>query len=291
MAAAVVLVAGIACGQNADDVAARAQQAREQVAALEAELEAAKARLAAAESELAAVSGVSTPDPAAEQVYTPSWLEGWEGSVEAGINGSDGNSEQFSARAAVGAKRKTERTETSVGAAYHYATNDGNETSNRFEAFVRNDWLLKDSRWRFFATGKYETDQFQDWDHRLSGFAGAGYEFIDHERTTLLGRAGLGGAYRIGGSDESFDPEALLGLDLTHQLTERQRIVAGTEFFPNLEQTGEFRWHNRAAWEIDVDPEVNMFLRIGAEHRHDSDPGPGFKPNDLDYFLTLGWTF
>jgi putative salt-induced outer membrane protein YdiY len=283
----VAVVAGTSLGQPVDDAATRAQEARDRVAALEAQLEAAQAQLADAESQLA----TQMPDIADESVYTPGWLDGWKGSVEAGLNGSDGNTEQISFRIAARAKRTTERMETTVGASYQYATSSGVESENRFEAFGLNEWLNKGSRWRYFATGKYEFDEFQDWDHRLSGFVGVGYEFIKNDKTTLIGRAGLGGAYEIGGQNEEFNPEAMLGLDYTRKLTERQFLTASTEIYPNLSDFNEFRMVNRAGWQITVDPETNMFLRLGAEHRHDSDPGAGFKPNDLDYYLTLGWDF
>jgi putative salt-induced outer membrane protein YdiY len=287
MAAGVVGAAtSIASAQ--DDAAARAQAARDRIAALEAQLASEKAALEAAESQVAveqAAAGIP------EEVYTPSWLDGWKGSVDVGLNGSDGNSDQLSFRTSVNAKRTTERYETTFLAAYHYAKSDGEESANRLEIGLRNDWLFKDSRWRLFAQGKYESDQFADWDHRLSGIVGVGYEFIKNSKTTLLGRVGVGGSYEIGGDDEEFRPEALLGLDFAHQLTERQKLVASTEYFPDLSDLGEFRWNNRAAWEIMVDPETNLFMRVGAEHRHDSQPGTDRKHNDLDYFLTLGWSF
>lgn len=285
-----VVVAGTALAQNADDAAARAQAARDRIAALEAELATAKADLAAAEA-VARAPGDVPADPGAEPAYTPSWLEGWKGSVEVGLAGSDGNTEQASFRTGINATRKTERIETKIGLNYLYAKSNGDETANRLGINIRNDWLLKDSRWRIFAEGQYENDQFQNWDHRISGFVGVGYEFIKREKTTLVGRAGVGGSQEIGGDDEGFHPEALLGLDFAHKISERQKLTASTDFYPSLDQGGEFRWVNKAAWEITVDPETNMFLRVGAEHRHDSDPGDNFKQNDLDYFLTLGWSF
>ncbi len=256
------------------------------MATLEAELAAAQAALASAESQLTAVA----PD-AAEPAYTPSWLEGWTGSVSAGLNGSDGNTQQLAFRVAAKAVRTTEKIETTVGASYQYANSDGTKSESRAQLFGRNDWLVKDSRWRYFVEGKYEYDEFQDWDHRLSGFAGVGYEFIQNDKTSLIGRAGIGGSYEIGGMDEEFKPEALFGLDLAHKLTDRQRLTASTTIYPDLSDFNEFRMVNTAGWEITVDPETNMFLRLGAEHRHDSDPGMGFKNNDLDYYLTLGWDF
>ncbi len=283
------LMAATSLGQPAEDAAARAQAARDRVAALQAQLEAAQAQLADAEKLAAQMPGDLGGDDAS--VYTPSWLDGWEGSVAAGLNGSDGNTEQIAFRIAAVAKRSTERMETTLGASYQYATSSGVESENRFEAFGINEWLNKGSPWRYFATGKYEFDEFQDWDHRLSGFVGVGYEFIKNDKTTLIGRAGLGGAYEIGGQNEEFNPEAMFGLDYTRKLSDHQSLTASTEIYPNLSDFNEFRMVNRAGWKITVDPESNMFLHLGAEHRHDSDPGAGFKPNDVDYFLTLGWDF
>jgi len=34
-----------------------------------------------------------------------------------------------------------------------------------------------------------------------------------------------------------------------------------------------------------------MTLNAGIEHRHDSQPGTGKKPNDVLYFMGLGWSF
>lgn len=280
----VAVLAGTCVGQPTDDAASRAEVARARIAALQAELDAAQAQLAEAE---AAVAAEGFP----EEAYTPGWLEGWKGSVEAGVNGSDGNTEQLSFRVAATAVRTTEQTETTLATGYKYGSSNGVKNESRFEASIRNDWLLKDSRWRYFAQGKFEYDEFQDWDYRLSAFGGVGYEFITNEKTTLVGRVGLGGSYEIGGMDEDFKPEGLLGLDFSHQLTANQKLKASTEFYPDLSDTSEFRMINRAGWEIMVDPETNMFLRVGAEHRHDSDPGAGFKNNDLDYYLTLGWNF
>jgi len=126
-------------GQPTDDAAARAEAARARIEALQAELDAAQAQLADAE---AAIAAAGLP----EEAYTPGWLEGWTGSVEAGLNGSDGNTEQLSFRIAASAVRTTERMETTLGAGYKYGSSDGVKNESRFQASVRNDWLLKDSR-------------------------------------------------------------------------------------------------------------------------------------------------
>lgn len=219
------------------------------------------------------------------------FFQGWTGSAEAGLSGASGNTERFNFRTGLNLSRETEEMVTTFGAVYSYANDDGSETENRARFNARNDWLLPDSPWRIFAQAGVEYDEFQDWDLRYTVFAGGGYEFIDNDTTTLLGRIGVGGSYEQGGQNEEFTPEGLLGLDLAHQLTERSKITATAEYYPSFDDLTEFRAIARASYEVLVDPEMNLTLKLGAENRYDSDPGAGFKRNDLDYFATLVWAF
>lgn len=227
--------------------------------------------------------------PAPEQ--PKGFFEGWDFSVEAGLNGSTGNTERVSFRGGLGGERKTEEMETRLGFVYQYAQDDGVATEHRAALDGRNDWLFPESPWRWFAQARFEYDQFQDWNTRLSGFTGPGYELVKNDTTLILLRAGLGGNYRWGGDDKGFTPEALAGIDIEHQISERQKIFFTGEVYPNLEDGGEFRALARGGWEILVDPEMDMTLKLGFEDRYDSNPGPGTKENDLDYFLALVFKF
>lgn len=224
-----------------------------------------------------------------------SFWKGWEGSVELGITGSAGNSETFNFRTGIALERIRPKMETRVGLLYNYSTDDGSETKNRFEASARNDWLMPDSRWRYFVQGKYEFDEFQSWDSRISGFGGVGYEFIRPEdqpaNLSLVGRAGLGGAQTIGGPDESFTPEALLGLDFDWVIKDGQKFFVHTELFPSLDEFGDFRWITDVGYEILLSQENNLFLKLGVQDRYDTNPGGMAKRNDVDYYVTLGWKF
>ena len=217
--------------------------------------------------------------------------EGWKGNVALGLNGASGNTERFNLRGEVSGTRDTEHMTTTASALYTYATDDGQKSENRALLAARNDWKLGDSPWMVFAEGSIEYDEFKDWDWRVAGAGGVGYAFIRNDRTTLIGRAGLGLSREIGGTDNTIRPEGLLGLDLSHQLTERQLLTASTTIYPDLDETGEYRAVSNAAWEIMIDPEVNMSLRLGIEDRYDSTPGSGFKKNDFAYFAMLVWEF
>lgn len=220
-----------------------------------------------------------------------SFWRGWKGAFDVGVNGSDGNTETLSVRAAVGAKRATETMETAVGLSYVYSTDNGEKTKSRGELDFRNDWLSKTSRWGFFADAKIEYDEFQDWDWRLSGHVGPTYAFIKDEKTTLRGRAGVGASYEIGGDDQKVRPEGLIGLDFAHKFSDRQSIFATVEYLPSFSDFPEYRINSKAGYEMLVDPDTKTLLKLGVNDRYDSNPGGDYKKNDIEYFLMLGWEF
>ncbi|MFG0284367.1 MAG: YdiY family protein [Phycisphaerales bacterium JB039] len=234
-------------------------------------------------------------EPAGEAAAQPSdpnsWLDGWEGSASLGLNGSTGNTEVLNFRAGLNAVRDTSDQTTTFDIAYLLNRDDGDNTENRLDSLLRNDWKFGESPWRAFATARYEYDQFKDWDSRLSLFAGPGYIFIDDEKTFLMGRAGAGLVREWGSSNNEWQPEGLLGVDYERQLTERQKLTATVEYYPSLQHASHFRLLGRAAWELLVDPEINMSLKAGIEDEYNSNPSGDDERNDLRYFVLLVWSF
>ncbi len=309
--AALSVSSTLAFGADVEDARSRVEEARRALEAARAEYEAAMMELAAAQSEesggeavvrsgssgsagasLQPAEGTEGADPAAQEaIEEPGFFENWGFSVQAGITGSSGNNENFSGRVGITGERKTETMETTAFASYLYSTADGQKSAARGEAGIRNDWLL-DGPWRVFGEGLYEYDEFQAWQHRVSVAGGVGYEFVSTDKTTLIGRAGAGASYEMGSNaDETLVPEGLVALDLTHRLSDASVVKASTEYRPSFDDWGEFRWINKAGLEVLLDKETSMTFNVGAEHRHDSDPGTGIKPNDVNYYLTLGWKF
>lgn len=299
-------LAGFAPTMLASDTETERAAALERLEQARIAFEAARAELEAAQVEAAAVTGGSIQSEGATESGTGvqpegeedmpedpnSWADGWSWKAVAGINGASGNSENFSARASLEGERNTSKYETSLGLSYTFSTSDGNKDTSRGVAQINNDWLT-DSKWRYFATGKYEYDEFQQWDHRLSGAVGVGYELYKDEKTTvLIGRIGVGGYYEIGSmADEEFVPEGLIGLELEHQYSENTKITADTTYYPSFDEFGEFRWDTNAGIEVLMDADSGMSLNAGISHRHDSQPGAGLRPNDLEYYMGLGWNF
>ncbi len=298
----ITIAAGIACSASAlaNDSAAIQRLEEARIA-----YESAKAELQAAQIEYTKETGTAIevvadnsttrrnqPEAEPEVPADPnSWKDGWDWSVAVGVSGASGNNENFSGRAALAGQRNTSKTETSLTLSYIYGTADGQSNTSRGEIRLHNDWLTE-GKWRYFADAGYEYDEFQAWQHRFSAAAGVGYELIKDDKQTLIGRAGLGASYQTGkNANEVFVPEGLLGLIWDYKLSENTTLKAETTYYPSFDDIGEFRWNNRAGIEVVLDPETGMTMNTGFEHRHDSNAGAEIKPNDIDYYMGVGWKF
>lgn len=246
---------------------------------------------AAAHASRSTLLGLQPATPPAPPPDPGTFWEGWKHTAEVGINGSEGNSETFSGRGLIGANRKTSTMETTADIGYIFAKSDGEKSKSRGEANLRNDWVLAEP-WGFYATGKLEYDEFQSWLWRFSAFAGPSYNFIKNDRTLLRGRVGLGITKEFGrDADNDIDLSLDIGVDFEHKLTERSKIYANLDYFPSLTDFPEFRAVGKAGYEVLVDPESGMSLKLGVADRYDSSPGDGRKRNDFEYFALLAWTF
>jgi len=297
--------AGMALASGTDDAASRLAEARAAYERALAELRAAEAALAETEVEaeptapavITAAEVRVQPEVASEPAEAVpekgflSW-DAWDKTIDIGLNGASGNSESLTLRLQIGAERNTDKMETRANALYRLSRQSSGTTENRFRFDLLNDWLPPEgSKIRWWARGSYEYDQFQAWDHRVSVSGGIGYEIVNNDKHTLVGRAGLGGSQTFGDDDEDFRPEAVLGLDYTYRIDERQKLAAGTEYLLDVSEIENWRTNSFARYEVLIDPNSGMNFKTGVTHRYDSNPGGSAKKNDTEYFATIGWRF
>jgi putative salt-induced outer membrane protein YdiY len=210
----------------------------------------------------------------------------WTGRLALGFNGSDGNADRLRLRYDAGATRTYKGETLNLNLAYSIATEGSHRSEHWLRANARNSWAYQDTPWQAFAEAETEFDEFKAYDVRLSAGGGAAYRIFDTDRTDVTARAGVGGRREFGGADNDITPEAIAGFELAHQLNARHRLTAQATYFPALDDLGDFRATGRAAWEILIDPELNLTLQFGAEDRYDSTP-ESRERNDLDYFAQL----
>lgn len=246
---------------------------------------------AVARDEVAAMSETTADEEAAADLADAEASSPWKTKITAGGALSDGNTESANLHASLLITRETERMVTKFDAAYFYAETDGDESENRFTTGIQNDWLNPGSKWFYFARARFDADEFQSWDTRLSGHGGIGYRLLEDEPLKLNLRAGAGVSKEWGSDDEELRPELLFGIDGSWKVTENSDIVFDSTIYPDLDNTGEFRTLSNVGYSVLLDEKTSLSLTAGLQHEYQSDVDPGREKSDVRLFAGLALEF
>lgn len=224
--------------------------------------------------------------------YPWTWipLDGWSNSAELGLNGSAGNTESMSLQTGTRFKRQSAFTLFDLRLNHNRTNANGVETQNN--VLMYSDWerFLGETPWTWFIKNGLEYDEFRAFDLRYNINSGFGYTFVRNETLTLVGRFGSGASREFGGPDNDWVPEALFGADYEHQITERNKLIARFDYFPEWGNFSNFRMVTDLAWEYLLQADGNLSLKLGATDRYDSTPN-GLKPNDVNYSALILYKF
>ncbi|MEN8179227.1 MAG: DUF481 domain-containing protein [Pseudomonadota bacterium] len=224
-----------------------------------------------------------------EGLLSTGLLQGWKRELDIGINGSSGNSESLSAHAGFKADYEDSEDVWKFRTAYDNASSDGEESRNQFFADLEKDWLWTDSAWFAFAQGRYDWDEYKDWDHRIALSAGPGYQFVKNKIWDISGRMGLGVNKTYGDADEDLTPEALLGMHVGWTISERESIDFNTTFYPSLENGGEYRNITTFDWKMKIEESGKLAMKVGLSNEYDSEATGDVEKNDFKYYFALVW--
>lgn len=233
-----------------------------------------------------------------EEIFepTPYWYQSsyWfgpacSGGVELGINGSEGNAQSFSLRVGGNLEYKTDVSTWTFKATHAKTESRDVLTQNNAIGNARYDRDFGESQWSLFSAGTLEYDTFKAWDYRMVLNGGFGYQFWCSDAGYLKARFGSGVSREVGGPDNDVVPEAVFGMDFEHHLSRRQKLTMTVDYFPEWgEFADNYRVVSNAGWQILLDEETNLSLKIAVIDRYDNTPH-GAKPNDVDYSILLLW--
>ncbi len=210
----------------------------------------------------------------------------WSGGAELGISGSDGNSRVLKIRAGLDLKYDSPEDVFTFNGFYGLSQQDDVLNENKALLTARNE-IPFDEVWAWFSQAQLEYDDFRVVDLRLALHSGVSYTAIKDEKSLLKLRAGIGAAREIGGVNQRWLPEAQFGFDYEYKLSDRSKLIAAADYYPDLKNFSHYRIRGRISFDTLIDPEHGILLRIGAQERYDSVPGGGIRRNDLDYYITL----
>ncbi|MBN1395153.1 MAG: DUF481 domain-containing protein [Pirellulales bacterium] len=222
----------------------------------------------------------------------PEKVKLWSGSFNLGIDGSEGNTETFDVHFSFNAKRTTACSVITAMLDYNRQTSKTVATEDRLYFDGRYEQLCGASRWSVFYHQTIEYDQFQSFDVRDTSDIGVGYRLINQETLTAISRIGGGFSHEYGGPDDGmYVPEAVFGLQFERQLNKRQKFIGSMEYAPDVTRFSHYRLRTQAAWEVLLDEDRNLNLRLGVLNRYNNEPDDDARANDLDYALMLMWKF
>jgi len=216
-------------------------------------------------------------------------LANWERSFTLGLNGKEGNSQAFDFHTAFDADYKDVNKRWDIGAQFNFSQKDGQTTHDDFNIFATRDWLLPNSQWLYFASGKFDRDEFKSWDYRVTGIAGVGYEFIEDENFSLVGRTGIAGKKNYGSDDDNFEPELMIGLDTDWTISKVQSLTFKTEFFIPFEQVDDYRNLSKLDWKFKLDSVMDLSFKLGLENEYESVVDAGTKHDNFRYRAAIVW--
>ncbi len=151
------------------------------------------------------------------------------------------------------------------------------------------DWLLGESHWSPYAKSILVYDEFRPFRFELTLNAGLGYRFIDNDAHNVQRHASV--PVPVGNFAERTtrgNRKRCLASTANTRSLERQKVRATIEYYPEWGDFSQYRIRSDAAWEVLLDEETNMSLKLGVIDRYDTRDS-GQNRNALDYTLLLLW--
>jgi len=246
------------------------------------------------EEEAKAAQADAIEGPVIEPV--PSWFEklirDWNGEVRLGMDFYSGTTDRTRLRGGFNINKKYDGHKTALRTDYSFSRTNAGETENRLVNGLIQDWGTGDSKFSgifFRATG--ELDRFKSYDYRLNVSSGGRYQIVKDADTDALVRLGISATREFEGTRDEWVPEGAFFLSVSHKISDKQKLAANVDYFPEIENPDRYRINARATWDYKIDEESGLSLRIGAENRYDKSQPNRADRNDLDLRAELVWQF
>jgi putative salt-induced outer membrane protein YdiY len=223
----------------------------------------------------------------------------WTGNLSAAVSSTHGNTKAEAVSASVNAARRSEKDRTTVGADYGKTKQRDRDTG---EDKTTEDWWRAKAQYDYFFTkkffgfmnGRYEKDAVARLDRRVVVGGGAGYQWIETDKTSFSTNLGLASLYEKYDVDPPADDtnsqiSLQLGYNVDHKITKNLRFVHDLTYYPSLEQFSDYYLTTTA--ELRATLTKSMFANFKVIFNYDESPAEGQGSTDVKYLLGVGMTF
>lgn len=208
--------------------------------------------------------------------------EGWDGAANIGFSLTSGNADTATFTAGVRAEKsgESDKWTTYLNTLWNRNKVAGINvtTSNAIWGGLRYDRKISGKLFGF-GSFDFERDKPQLLNFRSVIGGGLGYHVIKNDQTELdvFGGAAWNRTWFVGSTRSS--AEILVGNTLKHKFNDRVKFQQGFTFYPNLTQTGEYRFIFDSTLSADVTKRIGWFVTVA--DRYNSLPLLGIKKNDF----------
>lgn len=209
----------------------------------------------------------------------------WTGSLSLAASTSRASSTSSNIRLGGELHRKTDAEQFDLTGSWYWNQSNGNTSDNDILVRANQEWFVSKSRWLYFMQGTWQFDQFEEWGHRVSPYAGVGYQLFDQDDLTLTLKGGGGATWRY--HNNEVDPQLLFEMSTEWKINDRQSLSGYMSIAPDPLDWGNYLATIKADWKLKLGSDTPWALTIGVRDIYDARPTGGGNANDLKAYAGL----
>jgi putative salt-induced outer membrane protein YdiY len=245
--------------------------------------------------------GAKDPVIAAREAELEGQVRKWSYTAGVDVSGKDGNSENFASSIQAEAKLEGPHDRFVIYGSYIYKETNKVRSEDEQKGGIRYTNFFTD-KWGWFLREELERDTFEGIDFRSTTAAGLTYKFIQEERLSLEGSAGISYRYESYSDDDLDDdgfpdldddgfPGLDFGLNLGWQFADWGKLVTKLSYVPSVDDFGDYLVEHESGVDVPLGTSDAWVMRFGISHQYNSQPGGSREKLDTSYFarLILTW--
>lgn len=212
--------------------------------------------------------------------------EGWESSLNAAVQLTDGNSDTLALQVGASTTKSAGKHECLSGVTFSYGESEDEKNVENLASHVQHNWFLNE---RLYVHTKLEAgyDDVADVDYRVFvGLPGLGYYLLSTDRTKLAVELSYAHLWEKVGGELRDVPSLRATQRFEHKLSETAKVWESVDYLPELKDFDQYLLLAEAGVEAMLNAHVS--LRVVLTDTYDSDPAGGRENNDLALHAGVG---
>jgi len=223
-------------------------------------------------------------------------IPAWTGQISAGFSKTTGNTHNETRSLNVSAIRRSENDRITLNMDYALSRQENPVTGVKmttedwWRAKAKYDYFIS-KKWYAFGDGRYEKDAIALLDRRVLIGGGAGYQWIETDRTKLAAEFGAASLYeKFNNVPESKSEMSIqLGYNFDRKLTKTLEFLNDSTFYPSTKSFSNYYLTSTAELRAHFTP--RMFGNFKVIFNYDKTPAPDQGSTDIKYILGVGLSF